>query len=138
MNPELKIIIDNFIIYVVPPIVSLIAAYTAYLINKLRIKVKEKNGDHALNIFDKVVDTVVLSLNQTTVTKIKEINKRKLSTGESKYLKTAAKAKIDLTVASGIKRDIKSIVKDYDRFLDDAIEAKVRQFKMKNDDNVYR
>ena len=138
MNPELKIIIDNFIIYVVPPIVSLIAAYTAYLINKLRIKVKEKNGDHALSIFDKVVDTVVLSLNQTTVTKIKEINKRKLSTGESKYLKTVARTKIDSTVAGEIKRDIKSIVKDYDRFLDDAIEAKVRQFKMKSGNNVYR
>jgi len=138
MSPEFKIIIDNFIAYVVPPIISLVAAYTAYLINKLRIKIKEKNGDHALSIFDKVVDTVVLSLNQTTVTKIKRIRKRKLNAKESKYLKTAAKTKIDNTVASGIKRDIKSIVKDYDRFLDDAIEAKVRQFKMKNDDNVYR
>ena len=138
MSPELKIIIDNFIIYVVPPIISLIAAYTAYLINKLRIKVKEKNGDHALSIFDKVVDTVVLSLNQTTAIKIKRIRKRKLNAKESKYLKTAAKTKIDSTVASGIKRDIKSIVKDYDRFLDDAIEAKVRQFKMKSGNNVYR
>ncbi|GAF79857.1 unnamed protein product, partial [marine sediment metagenome] len=44
MNPEIKTAIDSFIIYVVPPASALIATYAAYLINKLRVKIKEKNG----------------------------------------------------------------------------------------------
>ena len=131
MNPEFRILIDNFIIYVVPPAFSLITAYTVYLINKLRIKVKEKNGDHALSIFDKVVDTVVLSLNQTVVDDFKKGMTEKINKEASEYLKNVAKYRIEKTIAKEIKKNVKSVIKDYDKYIDNAIEAKVNQFKIK-------
>jgi len=128
MNPVIKEVFNNFIIYVAPPAFSFLAAYAVYLLKKLRNKIKEKNGDHALNIFDDIVSTVVLSLNQTKVKEMKKIVK-KVDKKEALFLKNYAKQRVEEIVSKEIKKNIKYIVKDYNKYLDDAIEAKVSEQK---------
>ncbi len=139
MNIEITNLFQNFLNIIIPSAITLIASLIVLYINKLRRSIEEKNGQEALKIFDMIIHNVVKSINQNFVGKIKENNKlkscgvAKLKKEQIKFLKNKAKQQINFIISEKTKNDLKAVVNDMDKYIDNMIESKVKEQKDKED-----
>lgn len=135
MNP----IIQEILIKIGLPIICMIAVY---FLNMLRNKIKEKNSNTALVIFDHIIEKIVLALNPT-INDIKKRNKlkwgrNKLNKKEIEGIKEEAKYRINKCLGDKVKKDLKFAVKNYDSYIDNSIDSKVEELKIRSKEDILR
>jgi len=136
MNPVIQeVILKNIITYVIPAFLSLLGVLIIYVLNAIKDKIKSENSITALDAFSDIVNKIVLGLNQKIVWDIKKIQKRKLNKNDVINLKKEAKEEIEKCITKKIKQDIKFYIKDYNSYIENSIESKVKELKMKSEKN---
>lgn len=129
MNEIIVVNLTKALQFIMPAMISLVAAIIVMFINRKRRSIQEKDGIAALEVFDGLVQNVVKALNQTIVRHMKKNSEYGLTIQQGREIKEEAIKQIVSSTTAKTMKDIKYIVKDVDTYIDNAIESKVADLK---------
>lgn len=110
----------------------LIATIIVVYINDLRLKIKNEKKFNSLKTLNDIIKNTVIAINQEVVSKTKEKNENnKLTETDICYIKKLCKQRINYLSSDKLKKEIESIIHNYDFYINDMIERIVSEQKYK-------